>query len=145
MATGVSDYGTAAWLPVLFGVLTPPESYYITLLTDEPGPAMDGDVIADLEPDDPAFARQLYLADADHWAVAAAYLTNAQTIDFGAPTVDWGLINHYALCTDPTGGDIYAWGEFLSPANVLVGTSAVTVPPGGIVIALSSLDPTISV
>lgn len=144
MPAGVADYGASTWLGVLFGLAKAPTLYWLALCTDQPGTAMDGDVLADLEPADKAYRRVRYGIGADYWAVNGNFVTNTDEIAFGVPTADWGYLNHFALCTASSGGDLYAWGEFISPAYVATDVQAV-VPVGGLVVALSSLDPSIVV
>lgn len=145
MPSGVSDFGAGAWLSALFGVTAPITSYYIALASDEPGPAADGTILAALEPPPgTGYARQLYAADNTHWAGNGAYLTNLIEIDFPFPTADWGRLTHYVLADSLVDGQIYAWGAFTNPQNVTAGY-AISLPVGGVVLSLSSLENSITV
>lgn len=143
MPSGVSDYGSSTWLAALFGVIPLPTRYYVALCTDEPGAAMDGDLLADLEPDDFAYQRQEYSPGVDTWAPNGPYLTNLNQVVFGAPNVDWGYLSHFALCTDLESGQVFAWGELLNPQYVTA-TIGVLIPVGGLVLGLHALDNTIA-
>jgi hypothetical protein len=65
-----------------------------------------------------------------------------QQVDFGVPNVDWGVINHFALCSAVTGGDVYAYGEFNVPVFVS-STYEVAIPIGGLTVALYNIEPSI--
>jgi hypothetical protein len=140
MPSGVSDYGATTWLSALFGVVPLPTLYYIALCSDEPGDAQDGSMLASLEPDDGiGYARVAYPSGASSWALNGAYLTNTLPVAYPTPTDDWGYLNHFALCTDATAGQIFAWGEILNPQYV-ADTVGMLIPPGALVLGLQSLD-----
>ncbi len=144
MAAGISDFGAFSWLSALFGVTSPITGYYVALASEEPGVASDGVILADLEPVDPgAYARQPYGVGPTNWGLNGNTITNLVEIDFGTPLVDWGLVSHYVLCTDPTAGDIYGFGVFLNPQTVSAGFD-LTIPAGGLVFTLGSLDDSIT-
>lgn len=145
MPSGVSDFGAEAWLSSLFGIDAPIASYYIALASGEPGPAADGTILAALEPDvGTGYARQLYAADGAHWAANGAYLTNTVEIPFPLPLAAWGRLTHYVLADSLVDGEIYAWGAFTNPQNV-VGGYSISIPVGGVVLSLSSLENSITV
>jgi hypothetical protein len=131
-------------MAALFGVSTALPGFYVALCTDAPGIDSDGSIVADLEPADVAYDRQAYGVGATHWGTNANYLTNTDDIDFGIPAADWGLINHYALLDAASGGDIYAFGEFLNGQFVPAGFEFI-IPAGGIIIALSALEDSIAI
>lgn len=144
MSAGVSDYGAGAWLASLFGVTGPITDYWLALCSDEPSSDMDGDVLGDLEPAGGGYARVRYGTGPALWAADSNFLTNLVDVDFGVPTDDWGDVSHFALCTDPTGGDLYAWGEFLNPQYVEA-ANQMLIPAGALVLALTTLDDSITV
>jgi len=144
LPSGVTDYGANAWLGVALAVTDPIDGYYIALCTVEPGIDFDGDILADVEPADGAYARQLYASGPTNWGTDGSYGTNLLEIDFGVPTVDWGFLPYYALCTAATSGDLYSFGEFLSPEYVQAG-APVVIPAGGIVLGLASVQDSIAV
>ncbi len=140
MPAGVSNYGSEAWLGMLFGITDLPTEYYVALCNDEPGADMDGDVISDLEPDSGmGYARVLYGIGNSYWYADSGFVTNVSTINFPMATDEWGFFNHFALMSDPDEGEIYAWGEFLNPQYIVAGTT-MAIPQGGLVVTLSSLD-----
>lgn len=143
MPDGISDFGAGAWLSALFGVTADITGYYVALCNAEPGVASDGTILADLEPVDGAYARQAYGVGALNWAVNGNYLVSLAEIGFGFPTIDWGLITHYAMLTDDVDGDLYAWGEFANPEYVTAGYEF-TIPEGGVVLSLASQDNSIT-
>lgn len=145
MASGVSDFGVATWLPALFGITTAPAGYWVGLLSNEPGPASDGDTVTVLEPG-PAtgYARIWYAAGSAGWAAAGPYVSNLNDIEFGTPTDAWGPVNHFVLCTAATSGDLYGWGELVAPLSVLPG-APVTIPAGALVVTMNSLVSSIAV
>lgn len=145
MASGIADFGASTWLAAVFGVVDPSAGYWIALCSDEPGPAADGDTLADLEPAaETAYRRIHYLAGPDNWEVDGTFLTNLLPVVFPLPFEDWGRLTHYALCTAATSGSLYAWGVFTNPQNVLAGYSMI-IPPGGIVVSLTSVDNSIAI
>lgn len=143
MPSGISDFGSATWLAALFGALPLPKTYWMALCLDEPGPAVDGDMLADLEPADPSYTRQAYPAGGGWWDSNGPYLTNTADITFPLPAADWGYVTHFVLCNAPTSGDIYAWGELLSPQYV-TDSVAVSMPAGTLVLGLHTLDNSIT-
>lgn len=144
MTSGVSDFGAGAWLSSLFGIDAPIAGYYVALCQDEPGPAADGDILTVLEPlPGTGYARQFYSAGGSHWAADSAYVTNLVEIVFPLPFDDWGRLTHYVLTDSASGGEIYAWGAFTNPQTVTAGYS-ISIPVGGILLALSSLENSIA-
>lgn len=139
MAGGISDFGRAAWLSALFGVTPLPSGYYIALVSDEPGEAMDGDILADLEPTGANYRRRRFGTGKGYWEVGDSFITNIVELSFGVAGTDWGDISHYALTDAPTAGNVYAWGELANPVYAQSGYSVI-LPAGGMVIALDALD-----
>jgi hypothetical protein len=144
MPSGIGDYGAANWIGALLGINPVPTGYYVGLCTSEPGTAMDGDVLSDIEPSGGGYGRQRINYGGGNWELGDNYATNTAEVSFGLATADWGLLTHYALLSAPFGGGLFAWGEFLNPVYVQAGF-AVNVPAGGIVLALSALDSPIAV
>jgi hypothetical protein len=141
--SGVSDYGSSTWLSALFGVVPLPTQYYIALTSREPGAAMDGDMLAGIEPSDPAYQRSAYPTGAMFWAANGPYLTNLVAATFPLPEVDWGYLTHFALCNAADGGRLLAWGQMFNPQFV-TRSIGVVIPPGGMVLGLHALDSTIA-
>lgn len=144
MTSGLSDYGAGAWLASLFGVTDVIHGYYVALASDDPGVDGNGDTLADLEPPPgTGYARQFYPSGSGFWTANDSYITNSAEVDFPLPYDDWGRVTHYVLCDAASGGDIYAWGAFTNPQNVGSGV-AVSIPVGGVVISLASLENSIA-
>lgn len=144
MPAAVTDYGAPTWLSALFGVGALPTTYYVALLSDPPGEATDGTIIADLEPVGGGYSRMSYGTGAANWDVNGAYLINLNPIDYGVATGEWGSLDHFALCTAATGGDVYAYGELADGVYVETDYHLI-VPAGGIVLALVSLNESIAI
>lgn len=143
MPSGVSDYGSATWLSALFGVVPLPAQYYVALCSQQPGAAMDGNMLAGLEPTDSAYTRPAYSTGGSHWGSNGPYLTNLQIINFPDPGQDWGYLTHFALCTAPVSGQVYAWGEMFNPQFV-TDSIGVLIPPGALILGLHALDNSIA-
>lgn len=145
MPGGIADYGTEQWLGQLFGLVATPSQYFIALLTAEPGPGMDGDIISELEPDPTAgYGRRSIGYGADYWMLNGSILTNQATLDYGIPTDDWGILTHWAMTSAADSGSLYSWGEFLNPVAATT-SQQIVLPPGGITISLHSLEDSIAV
>jgi hypothetical protein len=142
MPSGVSDYGSARWLSALFGVVDRPTEYFVALCSRAPGVAMDGDMLAGLEPADPVYARQRYPTGDGAWASNGPYLTNLNALIFPTPAVDWGYLTHFALCSAATSGQVFAWGEMFNPQFV-TNRIGVLVPVGSLVLGLHALESSI--
>lgn len=145
MGAGLADFGATNWVAMLVGLADVPSGYYLALCLDQPGPAMDGAILADLEPPPgTGYLRLLVPAGAGDWAVNGPYALNLNALDFGVATADWGLLNHFALVDSAAGGNLYGYGEFLNPQDVL-GGQACLLPPGALVLTLTSLENSIAV
>jgi hypothetical protein len=145
MPNGVTDFGAGAWMSALFGIDSDITSYYLALASDEPGIASDGTILAALEPPDGSnYARQPYPTGGSYWAANGSYLTNLVEIVFPLPFTDWGRLAYYVLCDSLTDGEVYAWGEFTNPQYVTTAYS-MSLPVGGVVLSLGSLENSISV
>lgn len=139
----MSDFGSETWLSALFGVTPLPTGYFIALCSDEPGAAMDGTLLAGLEPADTAYARQPYGTGPSAWDSNGPYLTNLLAAAFPTPVIDWGYLTHFAICDSLTAGQLYAWGEMYNPQYVSTGIG-MEIAPGGLVLGLHALDNTIA-
>lgn len=145
MPSGINDYGAGYWAELMVGLQSIPSAYWIALCTQEPGDASDGTILQDFEPDTAAgYARVSYTTGASYWGVNGQYVTNTATVDFGVPTAAWGLLTHFALTDDPVAGNLFAYGEMHNAVNADI-TTDVQLPPGGIVLAIYTLDPSIAI
>lgn len=144
MPAAVTDWGASQWLQSLFGLVATPTEYFVALATEEPGLDADGTTIATTEPTDAGYQRQSYGVGTANWGANGADIVNLNDIRFGAPSAaDWGFLTHFVLLDAAADGDIYAYGEFLSPQYVEVGYGFV-IPAGTMIIDLSSLEDTIA-
>lgn len=144
MASAITDFGAAYWLQILFNLQPIPATLWVALVEGEPGTATDGDIIGDSEPADPAYARVAVATGNATWGTNGGYLTNLGDVDFGVADADWGTPDHYALCTSASGGDVFAYGELANP-QLIAADDAVTLPAGGIVLALVNSDAPIAI
>lgn len=144
MASSVSDYGAGALLCQMFGVSPVPAGYWIALCLSEPDSTADGDVLVGVEPPPmTGYSRQWIATGFNAWTLNGAQLTNVAEVDYGVPGADWGSLTHYALTDDQFSGNLIAYGEFLSP--VAAGPLyQMTIPPGGLNLALYALENTIA-
>lgn len=145
MPSNITDYGQGALLSFIFGLTTPPTGYYIALATQDPGQDIDGSILADVEPPPGSgYARVTYGAGPSAWSDPAqgGYVSNLDTIDYGIPISDWGIITHWVLCDSLTDGEVYGYGEFNQPVFIN-STFQVSIPPGALTIALFNILPSI--
>jgi hypothetical protein len=145
VSSGVADYGATAFLSIMMGITEPPSVWWIALCTDQPGEGMDGDILAEIEPDPAAnYGRVSVASGSAHWGLNGQYVANIDTLDFGIPTADWGQISHYGILDAATEGNLWAFGEFFNPQEADA-TFDILIPQGGIVLALYGLENSIAV
>lgn len=138
---GLTYYGSESYLGALFGLNAAPANYFLALLTGVPDPIWTGvelasvEVPTELNSTTTGYARYSVGVGAGSWDAFPGYLANAQTITFDLPVQDWGLVTGWALCTDITAGDFYAYGSFAFSQQVPVGYSF-WIPAGGIQVVL---------
>jgi hypothetical protein len=136
MGASVSQWGADTVANLLTGNGTFPAALYVALCKAEPDPGYDGTVLADLEPTG-GYARQSISMNAASWDVASSGVCVSKVlISYPAATLDWGSINHWALCTALTAGEVFGYGEFDLSQRVLSG-AIYTIPIGGLSISVS--------
>ena len=133
--SGLSIYGRqqmmlAFWVPDVF---TSPAHLYLALCAVPPFAGDDGSTI--VEPGAGiGYARKPYGVGSSWWSSTTdGMVVNAQTVVFGPPTGDWGVLQGWALCTESSGGEIVALGEMSTPYRVIAG------PDGSVTVAAGSL------
>lgn len=145
MPSGLADFGASSWLEVILNLQAAPAGYYVALCLQQPGPGMDGAVLADLEPPPGSgYGRQFVASGAGEWVINGPYALNLNALDYPLATIDWGLITHYALLDSVAEGNLVGYGEFLNPPQVLAG-DPMSIPPGGLVLTLADLEDSIAV
>lgn len=151
MPNAVSDYGSQAWLEVMFGINTLPTTWYLALCTQEPGEQWDGTLLQDVEPWGPddytgtVYARQPIASSDTDWDVSDDGLAiNVNVITWGVPDVDWGIVTHFALVDDDTDGNLWLFGEFSSPISAN-GDAEIFLDTGDLVISLANVLSSIAV
>ena len=136
MPSGISTFAAQKWLPLLFGIGSYPANYYACLLTQPPPASYDGASLAQFEPDDLAYHRQVMGTGGAWWTVGTGgLLTSVSAVSYPVPTADWGYVTHVALCDAASGGNLYCWGEIRNPQKVLQGIAPV-IPAGSLVMSM---------
>lgn len=146
MASAVTNWGSGQFLGISFGLYTPPIEFWCALCTGEPGLDADGTSIQDLEPDSTTAGYQrvsIPLGTANWDDPDDSLMTSTLTdITFPPALADWGVITHFALCSDQTFGDVYLYGEFDVgidiPSNVQF-----AIPAGAVIISFMPNDPAV--
>jgi hypothetical protein len=133
----LGDYGAQRWTAIMFGIDRPPAAFYVALCTSAPGAGWDGTGLRSVEPLPSANTGYARIAmplpphaQMSNWVLAEGdFVINGADIVFGDPLVDWGQITHWALCDgagldadESTWGNMWAFGELLSPIYVLAGS-----------------------
>jgi hypothetical protein len=119
-------WGSAEIMGSFFGALkVPPSVTYMALIKDTaPNPYVVGN-----ELDEPlteaGYSRLQVDNQATNWIQDAETITNNATFTFTAAIADWGEINYWAMCNAPTEGQVYFYGEFLEPVQILAGDFAI--------------------
>lgn len=117
----ISDYGAQQWAGIMVGIGAVPATFYIALVTDEPGDGWDGTVLDTLEPTDPIYGRQP-VASGTGWTLSdGGFVINAVDIAFPVPLADWGQITHFAVTDAIVGGNLWAYGRLLDPMYIPAG------------------------
>jgi hypothetical protein len=136
MPSGVSTYASGRWLQFVFGIGSQPANYWVGLATAAPLASFDGLSMAQYEPDDPAYARQVQGLGPAWWVLGGdGMLTNTADIAFPAPGVDWGFITHAVLCDQALAGNLYCWGEIRNPQKIVQGVAPI-IPAGSLVMSM---------
>lgn len=145
MASAMTDWGTGQFLGMCMGIITPPSNFYAALCSAEPGEDIDGTALIDFEPDTSLnYSRVTIPSGASYWSDPSDtnYSANINPIVFPTPTGTWGEMNHFALCSLATNGQVYLYGEFDS-APFLDSSTPFSIPAGGLVIGFGNFAPSI--
>lgn len=140
MASAITTYGATFVLNTLFGKrATPPDSFYIALLTQAPGEQADGTTLSEPDPN-AGYARMLLANDALSWGQAVdGVVTSTASVFFPLATANWVPVSHYALCDSLTGGNVYLYGSFTVPRRVMVGDQC-RIPAQLLAVSVASLS-----
>jgi hypothetical protein len=145
MSSQMAEYGSDFWTQVLFDLASVPANYYVSLSTGLPSEENDGTQLEDIEPTDASYARLAVVTGSSGWDTnGAGLVTNLNQLVFPTPTIDWGRLEAYNLCTAATGGEVLCSGEF-SEAPYVRATIPLVIPPGGLSFGLATQAQTISV
>lgn len=128
----ITEHGATQWAAVMFGLASLPATFYLAVLTGEPGEGWDGSVLATIEPDDPGVYARIGLDVPADWVLTDdGAVVNAVEVSFADPSLDWGPIPFYALTDDLVAGQIWSYNWFLDPYYVQAGMG-LTLPVGSI-------------
>lgn len=115
-------FRTASW--------TKPAVLAVALYTAAPGETGGGTEVTG-----GSYARvQRNPLDAN-WTAASAtdgLTDNAASLDFPAPTANWGLITHFAILDATTAGNFYIYGALTTSKTVNNGDAAPSFPIGAL-------------
>jgi hypothetical protein len=120
MTGALSMYGRDMSLAIFFmpDQVEPPDTLWLALCTGLPTPGDNGNDL--IEPDDDAYNRVSYPTGADYWApTGRGGVANTQEVFFPEPTMDWGLILGWALCSDSAGGQTFYVGDLLVAERII--------------------------
>ena len=92
-----------------------PEVVYIALSTADP---LD-DASGMAEPVGNGYAR---VAHSDWWETPNGVITNDGRIVFATASGEWGVITHYGIYSELTGGDLLAHGALVKSKTVRAGS-----------------------
>lgn len=117
-----SNFLEVSLLDLAFGAtpFTPSGTLYVALSSGNP--LDDGSAI--LEPAAGSYARVAVTNDKDNWAGAespTSQLYNVVPVTFPQATADWGLVTHFAVYDQDSGGNLYGAGELTSSRTILNG------------------------
>jgi len=57
-------------------------------------------------------------------------LSNVHEITYPIAYEDWGIVSHFGILDNPTGGTLYFFGEFDEPYKIFRGSQVVVKPRG---------------
>jgi hypothetical protein len=114
--------------PVAPELLTTQPSVYLALCND--GLAPDAALPTGCECQSPDYGRQLLLLGNYSWvSLGNGTVAFNQTLNFGTPGYDWGVLDHWAIMSDVSVGVVLLGGPMLA-IHPNVGGGAVTLNPG---------------
>src|SRR5215211_1353026 len=74
--------------------------------------------------------------------LATGIAANSTAVTFAAPTADWGIVSHWALCDASSAGNALFYGPLATSELVSNGSAAPTFPAGFVQISgLSAASP----
>ena len=129
-----TDYQLGKWLDQLFAgaPYTPPATLYVGLSIRRA--SRQGNVN---EPSS-ASGYSRAVAGSGSWGTSSAGgTTNVQAIAFPTPTAAWGTVISMFVADAPTGGNVIAAADLVSPRTINAGDPAKTFAPGAIQISRS--------
>lgn len=119
---------------VLMGENHPsPTNLYLGLFVEDPTPENTG---TEVNPTGTNYERQEI-----SWALngGSGRAENAITVDFPAATSEWGIVTHWGVFDDETGGNLLYFGA-ADLARDTIGGIQITVPESSLKIDPSGLD-----
>lgn len=128
----ITKFGAQRMLLASFApeLVTIPGSVYLALTTTLPSIEATGSTL--IEPVGGSYARSLYGIGGSYWALSGSTtVVNTYDITWSTPTIAWGRIVGWAMCTDVSGGSVIACGELSTPRYVGA-ASTVSLPAGSL-------------
>ena len=106
-------------------------TYYLALFLTDPTASATG-----TEASGGGYARKVISFDAPSLVAGKQQVKNAEAVDYGVITADFGTVSYWGIFDSQTGGNLLWFGSFARGKNVLTG-DAITVSAGAIVCNLS--------
>jgi hypothetical protein len=131
MANGAPTlWGASEMMGSFFGGLAPlPQTFFVALcLNTAPHPFVQGGELDEPE-EEFGYVRLEVPNTSVNWNREMETISNATDFIFTAATTDWGLVNYWAICDAPTEGNVYFYGEFIEPQDILA-TDIPTITAG---------------
>jgi|SRR5262245_2351586 len=133
MASGVTTLTSNALLNFLFraGSYTPVSNYYVALFTVAPGYAGGGTEVTG-----GSYARQAIANNASQWtAPTAREISNVNAVTFPQASATWGVVTHFGLMDNLSGGNMLAFGALTTPVDCPVGSQR-KFPAGSLIVRI---------
>jgi len=107
----LTNYGIKLVSDIMTNVRTMPPVLYAAVMTRPATFFTTGTQL--LEPVDEGYERVPIHMNSEWWHDASnGQKTNAMNVVFPTPTVEWGLITHFAMCDDYKGGNVVYGAHF---------------------------------
>lgn len=117
----------------------PPAAYYLALVRQiSPTVFNTGNELDEVSGLDTGYARVEIPNTPGQWASQSTNRINSQDLPFGYALVEWGVIKYWALCSQPTAGDVLAYGTLTQPIDVHP-SDRVVLPGGSLVFGINVL------
>lgn len=106
-------------------------AYYIALTNLQPSRNITGTQLD--EPKTGNYSRAMYENVSGNWTERVQFVSNTEDIYFPVCDEAWGQISYWALCDEPTGGNVL-WAGALGATIYVDVADQVVIPAGGLTI-----------